>query len=88
MILGNKCDMEDKRAISRERGEAIAHQHGIRFFETSAKANINVERAFYELTEAILDKQSKVSNASDAFLLICNSHSYQRLLNSTRVSAS
>ncbi|OQV20838.1 Ras-related protein Rab-10 [Hypsibius exemplaris] len=56
MLLGNKCDMEDRRAISRERGEDIARQHGIRFLETSAKANINVERAFYELSEAILDK--------------------------------
>ena len=61
MLLGNKCDMEDKRAISRERGEAIARQHGIRFLETSATANINVERAFYELSEAILDKVSRVS---------------------------
>ncbi|GAU93673.1 hypothetical protein RvY_05573 [Ramazzottius varieornatus] len=56
MLLGNKCDMEDRRAITRERGEDIARQHGIRFLETSAKANINVERAFYELSEAILDK--------------------------------
>lgn len=23
MILGNKCDMEDKRAVSKERGEAV-----------------------------------------------------------------
>ena len=23
MILGNKCDMEDKRQVSRERGEAV-----------------------------------------------------------------
>jgi hypothetical protein len=24
MILGNKCDMEDKRAVSKERGEAVS----------------------------------------------------------------
>lgn len=23
MILGNKCDMEDKRVVSKERGEAV-----------------------------------------------------------------
>lgn len=34
----------------------IAREHGIRFMETSAKANINIERAFSELAEAILDK--------------------------------
>lgn len=58
MILGNKSDMGDKRAVSKERGEAIAREHGIRFMETSAKANINIERAFNELAEAILDKTS------------------------------
>jgi Ras-related protein Rab-10 len=30
MILGNKCDMTDKRVISKERGEAIAREHNIR----------------------------------------------------------
>ncbi|RZF39576.1 hypothetical protein LSTR_LSTR001097 [Laodelphax striatellus] len=58
MILGNKCDMDDKRAVSKERGEAIAREHGIRFMETSAKANINIEQAFNELAEAILVKTS------------------------------
>ncbi len=44
--------------ISRERGETIAREHGIRFLETSAKANINIDRAFLELAEAILNKVS------------------------------
>jgi len=56
MILGNKCDMEDKRMVSKERGESIAREHGIRFLETSAKANVNIERSFLDLAEAILDK--------------------------------
>jgi len=56
MILGNKCDMEDKRMVSKERGESIAREHSIRFLETSAKANVNIERSFLDLAEAILDK--------------------------------
>lgn len=56
MILGNKCDMEDKRMVSKERGESIAREHNIRFLETSAKANVNIERSFLDLAEAILDK--------------------------------
>lgn len=57
MIIGNKCDMESKRVISKERGEAIAEKHNIRFFETSAKDSTNVEKAFTELATAILNKQ-------------------------------
>ncbi|VDK43702.1 unnamed protein product [Anisakis simplex] len=56
MLLGNKCDMADRRVVSRERGEKIANDHGIRFLETSAKANIQIDKAFYDLAEAILDK--------------------------------
>lgn len=36
----------------------IAREHGIRFFETSAKANINIEKAFLTLAEDILRKVS------------------------------
>lgn len=56
MILGNKCDMEDKRQISKEKGEVIGREHNIPFLETSAKANINVEKAFMDLAAAILKK--------------------------------
>lgn len=84
MVLGNKCDFNDKRQVSKERGEKVGNWHvdldtwssqtwwtcllslpvvhecwhwflspfsccqlaleyGIKFMETSAKANINVE---------------------------------------------
>uniref|UniRef100_A0A3Q3AIS8 small monomeric GTPase n=1 Tax=Kryptolebias marmoratus TaxID=37003 RepID=A0A3Q3AIS8_KRYMA len=43
MVLGNKCDMNDKRQVSKERGEKLAIDYGIKFLETSAKSSINVE---------------------------------------------
>jgi len=43
ILVGNKCDMEDERVISYERGKQLAEQLGIEFFETSAKENINVK---------------------------------------------
>jgi len=64
MILGNKCDMEDKRVIPKERGEAIARENGIRFLETSAKTNVNIDRAFIELSESILDKTIEIQPQS------------------------
>ena len=58
MILGNKCDIEEQRQISKESGEAIAKQNGIPFLETSAKSNINIETAFIQISERILYKKA------------------------------
>ena len=37
MILGNKCDMDDKRVISKERGETIARENGVPFLEVRSR---------------------------------------------------
>lgn len=66
MLIGNKCDMEDKRCITRGRGEALAREHSIPFLETSAKNNINVEKAFFEMTRLILNKTPVNSAESPA----------------------
>ncbi|NXA56117.1 RAB13 protein, partial [Nothocercus julius] len=43
LLIGNKCDMESKRKVQRDDAEKLAREHGIRFFETSAKSSVNVE---------------------------------------------
>lgn len=57
MIIGNKCDLEDKRVVPIERGQEVAKHHGIPFIETSAKTNVNIKRAFDDITYRILEKQ-------------------------------
>ena len=47
ILVGNKCDMEDKRVIPTARGQALADEFGIPFFETSAKANVKAGRLVY-----------------------------------------
>lgn len=59
MLLGNKCEMEEKRQVSRERGEQLAIEYGIKFIETSAKESINVEEAFFTLARDIKAKMEK-----------------------------
>uniref|UniRef100_A0AC34GQH8 Uncharacterized protein n=1 Tax=Panagrolaimus sp. ES5 TaxID=591445 RepID=A0AC34GQH8_9BILA len=54
MLVANKCDMNDRRAISRERGEKLAIDNGVIFTETSAKTNINIDKVFYDMAETIL----------------------------------
>lgn len=53
IIVGNKCDLEQDRVVSKEEGMALARSFGCKFMETSAKARINVESAFYELVREI-----------------------------------
>jgi GTPase SAR1 family protein len=37
MLIGNKVDLENRRAVSFEEGEKFAKEHGLMFLETSAK---------------------------------------------------
>ena len=59
MILGNKCDLEDSRVVTKERGSMLATEHDIKFFETSAKSGLNVEEAFLTLARDIKEKMDK-----------------------------
>ncbi|CAG8569326.1 13293_t:CDS:2 [Acaulospora morrowiae] len=53
ILIGNKCDWVEKKAITKEQGQELADEFGIKFLETSAKANINVEEAFFTLARDI-----------------------------------
>jgi len=60
ILLANKCDMEEKRMISTARGQEIATQNNIKFYETSAKNDQNISEAFITLAKDILTKQPKI----------------------------
>lgn len=49
MLVGNKCDLEDKRQVSYEEGKMLASQLGCQFIETSARTKFNVQEAFLTL---------------------------------------
>lgn len=54
VLVGNKTDLE--RVISRERGEELARQNNIKFFECSSKNNIGINEIFESLTRDIIEK--------------------------------
>ncbi|EEY14984.1 ras-1 [Verticillium alfalfae VaMs.102] len=53
VVVGNKCDLEGEREVTRQEGEALAKSFGCKFIETSAKSRINVDKAFYDIVREI-----------------------------------
>ncbi|KJH41389.1 Ras family protein [Dictyocaulus viviparus] len=49
-------DLEARREVKREEGEAFAREHGLVFMETSAKTAANVEEAFIDTAKEIYRK--------------------------------
>nr|ACO10765.1 Ras-like protein 3 precursor [Caligus rogercresseyi] len=56
IIIGNKCDLNEKRKISYEEGKSLAERWGpnFSFEETSAKADTNVIKVFEDIVRMII----------------------------------
>ena len=59
LLCGNKCDLEEQRAITKEDGEDLAKNNGFIFFETSCKENINITESVSEFALKVLEKKIK-----------------------------
>lgn len=59
-MVKNNCafssDLEARREVKKEEGEAFAREHGLIFMETSAKTAANVEEAFINTAKEIYRK--------------------------------
>ena len=54
IIVGNKCDLESKREVSREEAEKYCMGLGVDFLETSALNKINVKESFLCVAKGLL----------------------------------
>ena len=64
ILIGNKCDMAEKRKVTFEQGKEFADTHGMKFIETSAKTNKNVEESFVTMTKEIVSLSSEKEKGS------------------------
>lgn len=55
LIIGNKDDLSDHRAIPTETGSAWAHHHNYPFLETSAKSGDNISQIIPYLSQLLQD---------------------------------
>jgi Ras-related protein Rab-8A len=60
ILIGNKCDVSaDERKVTPEMGQTLADEFGIKFYETSAKQNTNVDQAFMCIAKDIVGELRK-----------------------------
>ena len=56
ILVGNKCDLEDQRQVTKEQGEEKANHLELAFMETSAYSGENLEKAFELMIKQVYDK--------------------------------
>ena len=66
ILMGNKCDNDQDREVSKEEGQALADELGLPFLEVSAMAAINVEKAFFTVATDIKKRNMDAARTQQA----------------------
>ena len=56
LLIGTKNDLKEDRQVTYDEGNELAQYYGIQFYETSAKDDLNISEAFYNLASQIKEK--------------------------------
>ena len=62
VLIGNKIDNVKERKITKEQGDKLASEIGVKFFETSAKTGEGVNESVFFLVKKIFDNDPEVKN--------------------------
>jgi small GTP-binding protein len=58
ILVGNKCDLREERAVSEQDIVRIANELNLRYFEVSALQNINIDDLFRYVSTVALDRMT------------------------------
>jgi len=64
MVVGNKVDLANDRAVSQEEGQNMAKAIGAEFMEVTAKEDFKVKDAFHNLIKMVLTKNPSAGQES------------------------
>ena len=69
VLVGNKSDLTESRVITKEQGEELAQSlgSGVKYFETSAKEDVNVKQTFETLVDLISEKMAETIEKNPSF---------------------
>ena len=62
VLIGNKVDNVQERKISKEQGDKLASEIGVKFFETSAKTGEGINESVFFLVKKIFENDPEVKN--------------------------
>ena len=62
VLIGNKIDNVKDRIISKEKGNKLAEEIGVKFFETSAKTGEGINESVFFLVKKIFENDPEVKN--------------------------
>lgn len=55
VLVGNKLDLEVDRVVNKSEAQKIAQEHGMEYFEASAKDNINIQEVMHHIMDKVYD---------------------------------
>lgn len=55
VLVGNKLDLEQDRVVLTNDAKKLAGEHGMEYFETSARDNINIQEVLQHMMGKVYD---------------------------------
>ena len=65
ILLGNKIDMDESREITKEVAEKYAAENNYKYFETSAKTGVGIDKAIRELVDQVINQTNNIDDQKE-----------------------
>ena len=65
VLIGNKCDLVDRREITQEEIDKFIKDNNIMYYETSAKTGQNIDECFYFIAEKLVKQFENKENEEE-----------------------